>query len=138
VDVDPDAYVDGLPSRGDIVVLRLPEYDQIDFIKRVIGLPGDVVEERDGIMYVNGSPVDIPQPPGQPDSRTLGPWNVEGGHLFVVGDNMVDSNDSRFGLGQIAFADVVGKVVGVNTGTGPSPLPPPPAASTSLPSPSPS
>jgi signal peptidase I len=147
VDVDPAAYqpasaspggsvlLGNRPMRGDIIAFRVPDYPPDVFIKRVIGLPGDVVEERNGIMYVNGVPVDVPQPPEHPDTRTLGPWTVEAGHLFVVGDNMVDSNDSRFGLGQVPFGDVMGKVVGVDTGRGGSPSPPPPAGTASGPVP---
>jgi signal peptidase I len=126
------------PLPGDIIAFRLQDYPNEVFLKRVIGLPGDVVEERNGVMYVNGVAIDVPQPPGQHDTRTLGPWTVEAGHLFVVGDNMVDSNDSRFGLGQVPFGAVIGKVVGVDTGRGGSPSPPPPAGSVSGPAPTPS
>ncbi|MDP9344026.1 MAG: signal peptidase I [Actinomycetota bacterium] len=80
-----------------------------DFIKRVIGVPGDVVEERDGVMYVNGKRLVEPYLNKQRDTRTLGPWRVEAGHLFVMGDNRVNSNDSRFGLGQIPIDHVVGR-----------------------------
>ncbi len=129
VQVDTEAYADRPPAQGDIVVMRLPAYDQLDFIKRVIGLPGDVVEERDGVIYVNGQLLDEPYvDTAQPDTRTLGPWRVEAGRVFVLGDNRVNSNDSRFGLGQIPLGDIVGKVVGINSGVGGSPSPPPPAA----------
>jgi signal peptidase I len=150
VDVDPAAYQPASaspggsvsfgnpPLRGDIIAFRVPDYAHDVFIKRVIGLPGDVVEERNGIMYVNGVAVDVPQPPEHPDTRTLGPWTVEADHLFVVGDNMVDSNDSRFGLGQVPVRHVIGKVVGVDTGLGGSPSLPPPAGSASGPAPTPS
>jgi signal peptidase I len=148
VDVDPNAYQPVSPSpgdvivfekpplRGDIIAFRLPAYPGGVFIKRVIGLPGDVVEERDGVMYVNGAAEDVPQPPGEHDTHTLGPWSVEAGHLFVVGDSLANSNDSRFALGQIPFGDVMGKVVGIDTSLGGSPLPPPPAQTISAPSPS--
>jgi signal peptidase I len=80
-----------------------------DFIKRVIGLPGDVVEERSGVIYVNGKRLVEPYLNSERDTRSVGPWRVEAGHLFVLGDNRVNSNDSRFGLGQIPIDHVVGK-----------------------------
>jgi signal peptidase I len=135
VDVDTEAYADHPPAQGDIIVMRLPAYDRVDFIKRVIGLPGDVVEERDGAIYVNGQLLEEPYiDTTQPDTRTLGPWHVEAGHVFVMGDNRVNSNDSRFGLGQIPLRDIVGKVVGIDSGLGGSPSPPPPAGVVSGPS----
>jgi signal peptidase I len=80
-----------------------------DFIKRVIGLPGDVVEERNGVIFVNGKRLVEPYLNKQRDTRTLGPWTVPAGELFVLGDNRVDSNDSRFGLGDVPIDHVVGK-----------------------------
>ena len=83
-----------------------------DFIKRVIGLPGDTVEERpNGDIYVNGKKLDEPYLKGPKDVRPqgLGPWHVPKGDLFVLGDNRTNSNDSRFGLGYIPIDRVVGK-----------------------------
>ena len=83
-----------------------------DFIKRVIGLPGDTVEERaNGDIYVNGHRLVEPYLNGPKDVRPqgLGPWHVPKGDLFVLGDNRTNSNDSRFGLGYIPLDKVVGK-----------------------------
>jgi signal peptidase I len=124
------------PRRGDIIVFANPDPSQEpdrgvvggffhwiteglgisppadeDFIKRVIGLPGDDVEERaNGDMYVNGHRLIEPYLKGR-DFRAggLGPWHVPKGELFVMGDNRGNSNDSRFGLGTVPIDRVIGK-----------------------------
>jgi signal peptidase I len=81
-----------------------------DFIKRVIGLPGDTIEERSGVIFVNGHRLREPYLARPPDNRTLGPYTVRPDHLFVLGDNRGNSNDSRFPeLGQIPMDKVIGK-----------------------------
>ncbi len=81
-----------------------------DFIKRVIGLPGDLVEERNGVIYVNNKPLSEPYLSPIPDNRTMGPYTVQPDHLFVLGDNRANSNDSRFQeLGQIPMDKVIGR-----------------------------
>jgi signal peptidase I len=108
--VDVNAYHDLGPARGDIVVFTDPTSDCATvFVKRVAGLPGDTVEQVDGTILVNGEPLDGPERDrNEPD---LGPWTVRPGHLFVVGDNLSDSNDSRRdAFGQVAEDDVIGRV----------------------------
>jgi signal peptidase I len=125
--LDIDAYVSALPVRGDIVAFGTDEHPGISFIKRVIGLPGDTVEQRlGGDVYVNGQKVDEPYV-GDVDPKALGPWVVEPDHVFVMGDARANSNDSRYGLGQIPLEDLEGKVVLDELPTG-SASPPPPAA----------
>ena len=80
-----------------------------DFIKRVIGLPGDTVELREGRLFVNGARVAEPYLKGPPDTRDFGPITVPRDDLFVLGDNRLNSNDSRFGLGYIPLDRVVGR-----------------------------
>jgi signal peptidase I len=137
--VDEGAYAasGGIPARGDIIVFDVPgEAGGRDFVKRVVGLPGDVVEQHPGpVLYVNG--VEFPMPAGPPygdDPRSLGPWTVAPGHVFVVGDNLVNSNDSRFGLGQVPFDRIIGKVVEIlSPGDRRATVGPPPAGSDSAP-----
>jgi signal peptidase I len=80
-----------------------------DFIKRVIGLPGDTVELRNGRLYVDGDRVAQPYLSGEQDLRDYGPKTIPSGSLFVLGDNRLNSNDSRFGLGFVPEDRVIGK-----------------------------
>jgi len=97
------------PRRGDIVVFKYPEEPDRDFIKRVIGLPGDTVELRAKKVYINGQPIDEPYvhfltPPSSElqevtssDVRErFGPVTVPQGQYFVMGDNRDNSQDSRY------------------------------------------
>jgi signal peptidase I len=85
-----------------------------DIVKRVIGLPGDVVEIRDGTVYVDGVPLDEPYLAPEPDTRPFGPVRVPEGALFVLGDDRLASGDSRFpppaGVGMVPEDDVIGEV----------------------------
>jgi signal peptidase I len=85
-----------------------------DYVKRVIGLPGDTVELRSGTLYVNGSKVSEPYLNQPPDTRSFGPITVPAGMLFVLGDNRLHSGDSRFkppeGLGYVGENRVIGQV----------------------------
>ena len=110
--VDEGAYQAsaGLPARGDIIAFTDPATEQdFDFVKRVVGLPGDTVEQHDGAIYVNGTLFAMPEP--DRPSVTLGPFVVEPGHVFVVGDHLENSNDSRYGIGQVPLDLITGKVV---------------------------
>jgi len=94
-------------ERGDIIVFKYPEEPERDFIKRVIGLPGDTLELQNQTVSINGKPLIEPYahylfPPaaeGQMDGdlrRKYGPVTVPEGHYFMMGDNRDDSQDSRF------------------------------------------
>jgi len=108
VAVDIDAYAVHGPARGDVIAFGLNDTScGGPFLKRVIGIAGDTVEERQGVLYVNGARLDEPR---ERRATSLGPWTVEPGHLFVVGDHLANSNDSRYGLGQIPTDDVIGRV----------------------------
>jgi len=85
-----------------------------DFIKRVIGLPGDTVECRHGGVFINGQRLAEPYLKESIkvhglDTRSCGPFHVPQGDLFVMGDNRQNSNDSRYGLGYIPIKDVIGR-----------------------------
>ncbi|HXY72770.1 MAG TPA: signal peptidase I [Actinomycetota bacterium] len=124
------------PGRGDVIVFEDPNAPPVhrnpvsafahwvtdglglttspdkDFIKRVIGLPGETVEVKGGKVFINGAPLS-PEPYLSPivdsgccEGRT---WHVPQGDLFVMGDNRTDSNDSRGTLGFIPISKVVGR-----------------------------
>ncbi len=82
--------------RGDIVVFDPPPPVQAEYpyIKRVIGLPGETVEVRDGQVFINGEPLDEPYI-AEPPQYTYGPVTIPEGQYFVLGDNRNLSNDSH-------------------------------------------
>jgi len=101
----------GTPQRGNVVVFKYPEEPERDFIKRVIGLPGETIELRAKKVYVNGKALDEPyihflQPPdGQSEYHEVtsydvrdryGPVTVPPNQYFVMGDNRDNSQDSRY------------------------------------------
>ena len=91
------AYVNEDPQRGDIVIFRYPDNEKELFIKRVIGLPGDVVWIRDGKVYLNGSDTPLDEPYVVVDAEgDFGPYEVPEGYYFMMGDNRNNSKDSRY------------------------------------------
>ena len=109
----------GAPQRGDIVVFIYPKDPSKDFIKRLIGVPGDTIEIRNKKILLNGLPyndkngvyVDNLVIPGAVQPRdNFGPVTVPEGSLFVMGDNRDESYDSRF-WGFVSKKDVLGKAL---------------------------
>ena len=96
----------GKPQRGDIIVFRFPEDEEKDFIKRIVGTPGDTVQIKSKVVLVNGMPLDDKAftqriDPGVIDGTinprdNFGPVTVPEGSYFVMGDNRDQSLDSRF------------------------------------------
>src|SRR5512142_2984138 len=96
----------GKPQRGGIIVFRFPEDEEKDFIKRIVGTPGDTVQIKNKMVLVNGMPLDDKAftqriDPGMIDGTinprdNFGPVTVPEGSYFVMGDNRDQSLDSRF------------------------------------------
>lgn len=83
------------PERGDIVVFPYPDDEDTDYIKRIIGLPGETIEGIDGLVYIDGASIDEPYVK-EKLKRDFGPYTVPENHYFMMGDNRNDSNDSRY------------------------------------------
>ncbi len=86
------------PRRGDIVVFRTPPHSNItgmdDLVKRIVGMPGDTIEGRDGRIYINGALLPEPYLDAGVQSKTFGPEKVPANSYFMLGDNRQSSNDS--------------------------------------------
>jgi signal peptidase I len=101
-------------SRGDVVVLHPPDEpeDSTPFIKRVIGVAGDHLELRDGTVWIDG--IQLDEPYLAPDSTTepgfddTTSWDIDEGEVFVMGDNRLDSRDSRE-FGTVETSEIIGR-----------------------------
>src|SRR5215471_558161 len=112
---------DWLPQRGDVVVFRLPKDTSTDYIKRVIGLPGDKIQVVDGVLNINGVPVKRERAPDFIETEEgtreapVKRWketlpNGVSYYALDLGDNRDNSTDSRFSqVGMVPFENIVGK-----------------------------
>ena len=92
--VNKVSYMVGEPKRGDVVVLRFPQDPRRDFIKRIVALPGEEVEVRGGVVYVDGRGLDEPYILARP-AYPYPKKKVPAGSYFVLGDNRNNSHDSH-------------------------------------------
>jgi signal peptidase I len=113
VDIDAQVVTPfGGVERGDIVVFNPPNDDK-PYIKRIIGLPGDVISFANDHVYVNGVEVQedhIDDPTRCPTSNCQRPVTVPEGHVYVLGDNRDNSDDSRY-FGPVPIDDIIGKAI---------------------------
>jgi signal peptidase I len=96
------------PNRFDVVVLRVPGQGDELLIKRVIGLPGETIELRDGTVYIDGQQLSEPYISQMTRSGRSGRVTVPPLHVFVMGDNRSHSNDSR-SFGPVPIENIVGR-----------------------------
>lgn len=113
-----NAIEGGLPQRGDIVVFsRFSEFQSVDpntnYIKRIVGVPGDTVTVyRDGIVVGTEPQRNEIEQSGDNGEVLFGPMQLRAGQYFVSGDNMQNSQDSRY-YGPIHVHDIIGRAVGI-------------------------
>ena len=105
------AYNNNDPVRGDIVIFKFPDDEDILYIKRIIGMPGETVEIHDSTVYIDGEPLAEPYLSVVTEG-TYGPYVVPEGHYFMLGDNRNNSADSRYWKNTFLSRDkIVGKAV---------------------------
>ncbi len=112
-------YRKQLPKRGDIVLFTSPVGGSKDFIKRIVGLEGELIELKDKVVFINGTRLEEPYVvhlhaasfPAQATPRdNMGPVKIPVGQVFVMGDNRDYSHDSRF-FGPVPIKTIVGKAL---------------------------
>lgn len=106
------AYLFSEPKRGDIVIFKYPDDESQNFVKRVIGIPGDVIEITNGHVYVNGDMLeeDYLREPMNTDGETL-TYVVPANSYFMLGDNRNNSKDSRYWINTFVSKDkIIAKV----------------------------
>jgi signal peptidase I len=100
----------GPVHRGDVIVFRYPLNPQRDFVKRVVGLPGERARLREGVVYIGDRALSEKGYTIKPDFGNYGPVSVPANQYFVLGDNRNNSEDSRF-FGYVPRANIIGKAV---------------------------
>ena len=104
------AYRHHIPDRGDIIIFRTSDRPYVYFLKRVIGLPGDIVEYKNGILITNGKTQTEPYLRFQ-GNWTAGPFRVKEGHVFAVGDNRTFDWNEQFHA-EVRFKNITGRIIG--------------------------
>ncbi|MFI0844520.1 signal peptidase I [Mesorhizobium sp. IMUNJ 23232] len=127
------------PERGDIVVLKRPNNPQLDYVERLVGLPGETIQMIGGVLHINGVAVTLEDIGAYASEEAKGTlqretlpngvsysivsitdnslsddtqaFTVPAGHYFVLGDNRDNSADSRFSLGFVPYENLIGKAV---------------------------
>jgi signal peptidase I len=98
----------GVPQRGDVIVFHYPEDPDRDFIKRIIGLPGEQVYIEAGQVYINGAPLEEPYIQKSFTYSSRHAWTLGPDEYFVLGDNRDNSDDSH-DFGPIDRSTIIGR-----------------------------
>jgi len=108
ITIDKNAYKNRLPERGDIIVFA--KFD-LNYVNRVIGLPGEHMEVKGGLVYVNGVKLDEPYLQQGASTQPEGDYLVPDGHFFTLGDNRgkASPHDSQT-IGFVTLDEIKGKV----------------------------
>jgi signal peptidase I len=96
------------PQRGDVVIIHPPVSPEKQWVKRIIGLPGDTIEVKNEAVYLNNFPLVEPYIKAPP-AYTLAPYKVPADNFFVMGDNRNNSTDSHYGW-TVTRDNIVGEV----------------------------
>lgn len=107
------SYMFNDPKRGDIIIFKYPDNESENYVKRVIGEPGDTVEIIDGKVYINGSTEPLVEDYiKETPLGSYGPYDVPEGYYFVMGDNRNNSQDSRFWVNTYVYKEkILGKAI---------------------------
>ncbi|NLO10501.1 MAG: signal peptidase I [Clostridiales bacterium] len=89
------SYMFNNPERGDIVVFPFPDNEEVDYIKRIVGVGGDKIEIKDGILYINDEEMNEDYLLEPMRKQDFGPVDVPEGYYFMMGDNRNVSEDAR-------------------------------------------
>ncbi|WP_031515357.1 signal peptidase I [Desulfofalx alkaliphila] len=106
------SYYFSEPQRGDVIVFKYPKDTSRNFVKRVIGMPGEVIEMRDNVLYVDGQGMPEEYLPAGVSYPDYGPVDVPEGYYFMLGDNRNNSEDSRY-WGLLPEELITGKSVAI-------------------------
>lgn len=105
------AYLFSEPKRGDIIVFPFPDDESVDYIKRIIGLPGEKIEGKDGYVYINGKKLEESYVTSLLDDD-FGPYTVPANSYFMMGDNRSISEDSRYWEDKfVKKSKIIGKAI---------------------------
>lgn len=89
------AYTFSKPERGDVIIFKYPDNEEENYIKRIIGMPGEKVEIIKGVVYINGEELEESYLKEKPFELDFGPYEVPDDSYFVLGDNRNGSHDAR-------------------------------------------
>ena len=109
VDEPNEVFTFHPPERGEVVVFHPPRRPGVEYVKRVVALPGEIVEIRRGTVIVDGVPLDEPYVPRKSATEARAPLRLADDEYYVLGDNRLGSEDSRI-WGPITVDSIVGRV----------------------------